>query len=126
MTLFDRHNNKIKAIKDIVVEKTFKSVGHFYLDVTSSVIFLITTEYFSSMSHPEKEFWTTKLRSFDFDLAELKKIKIEDEVKNWAVCGENFYIMVREKKSHSVIKVYDSNLDILQQFGQANILFFMI
>ena len=61
------------------------------------------------------------LRSFDFNLNKLNKIEIEFFILEYFLetCNDKLFIMYR-LENYNCIKIYNSNLDFLENVGQMN------
>ena len=61
------------------------------------------------------------IKSFDFDLNELKSIRFDHKkISCFNTHGDNLYIMDKASANHQIIKVYNSQLEEIEQFGQGD------
>jgi hypothetical protein len=111
----DKDGNTLIEKKDLIKIKEKEDFElEFCLSSPGKMLYICTGEKHSKQ---KKTFYN--LRSFDENFNLLAELKLDNKPDDCGVNGENLFVLNKNKK-FSIISMYNSNLEMIQTFGQEN------
>jgi hypothetical protein len=112
----DKNGNILFEKKDLIKNKKIEEITEVYFATSKNkkTLFIYTKE-----KHLKQKQKFYNLRSFDENFNLLAEIKLDKEPGDYAVNGENLFILNKNELCRT-ISIYSHNLEMIQSVGQEN------